>query len=189
MELFESSLTDPWLDIPTGHYSAESMKSTVVPNRNAIFAAITYGYALSIAKRSSAAVSVCLGVHSGDHAIYPDCRPEFYECLFDAFNIGNWDSELVTLELPYLYGDKATILKDALGSCFALGLDFDTVMSNTNTSYQPDNEGRAHGKTGADIERILAFHKIGRKDPIEYVEPWNVVLEHAIKTEQEHAKK
>ncbi|HJM24785.1 MAG TPA: hypothetical protein QF821_03970, partial [Candidatus Thalassarchaeaceae archaeon] len=82
-------------------------------------------------------------------------------------------------------GDKESILRDAIISCNSLGLDFDTVFSNTNTSYSPDELGRSSGKTGADVERILAFHAIGRKDPVEYVEDWDTVLEHAIETERQ----
>ena len=69
-----------------------------------------------------------LGVHSGDHAIYPDCRPEFYNALEHAFAIGNWDSDQISFELPYIDGDKVTILEDAIVSCTKLDLDFDTVL-------------------------------------------------------------
>ena len=108
---------------------------------------------------------IALGVHSGDHAIYPDCRPEFYDAIGNAFAVGNWDSEKVSFQLPYIDGDKETILRDALISCQKLDLDFDTVFANTNTSYNPDSQGRSSGTSGADVERILAFHAIGRKDP------------------------
>ena len=161
------------------------MKQTVVPNRNAIFSSILYGYALSVSAKENVDVSVTLGVHSGDHAIYPDCRPEFYDALMRAFETGNWGSERVSVNLPYVDGDKESILRDAIISCDFLGLDFDTVFSNTNTSYSPDELGRSSGKTGADVERILAFHAIGRKDPVQYVEDWDAVLEHAIETERQ----
>ena len=185
MSLFESSLTDSKRLIPEGHYEEEQMKQTVVPNRNAIFSSILYGYALSVSAKENVDVSVTLGVHSGDHAIYPDCRPEFYDELMRAFETGNWGSEKVTVKLPYIDGDKESILRDAIISCNSLGLDFDTVFRNTNTSYSPDELGRSSGKTGADVERILAFHAIGRKDPVQYVEDWDTVLEHAIETEKQ----
>ena len=184
MSLFDSSLTDSKRLIPEGHYEEEQMKQTVVPNRNAIFSSILYGYALSVSAKENVDVSVTLGVHSGDHAIYPDCRPEFYDALMHAFETGNWGSERVTVNLPYIDGDKESILRDAIISCNSLGLDFDTVFRNTNTSYSPDELGRSSGKTGADVERILAFHAIGRKDPVQYVEDWDTVLEHAIETER-----
>ncbi len=76
------------------------------------------------------------------------------------------------LYLPYIDGDKHTILKDAEASIAKVGLDFDTIFKNTNTSYEPDEFGRASGKTGADIERIEAFIKLGRKDPVTYQKSW-----------------
>ena len=186
MALFDSTLTDSERPVPEGHYEEEQMKQTVVPNRNAIFSSVLYGYALSVSTKEEVDVSVTLGVHSGDHAIYPDCRPEFYDALMRAFEIGNWGSERITVDLPYVDGDKESILRDAMISCDSLGLDFDTVFSNTNTSYSPDEFGRSSGKTGADVERILAFHAIGRKDPVEYVDDWDTVLEHAIETERQY---
>ena len=186
MKMFHSALISEGMNIPEGHYEEEQMKATVVPNRNAIFASILYGYALSTALEEKCNVSICLGVHSGDHAIYPDCRPEFYQAIEHAFSVGNWDSELVDFYLPYIDGDKETILRDALNSCKSLGLDFDTILANTNTSYNPDEHGRSSGTSGADIERILAFYAIGREDPIEYVTSWDKVLENALETERKY---
>ena len=180
MGLFHSALTTDGYDVPEGHYEEEQMKQTVVPNRNAIFASILYGYALSTSIREDSDVIVALGVHSGDHEIYPDCRPEFYEALSIAFQIGNWDSNRVSFHLPYIDGDKESILRDAEVSLDKLNLDFDIIFRNTNTSYNPDSEGRSSGRSGADIERILAFHAIGKKDPLEYVGGWDSVLKHAL---------
>ena len=188
MSMFTGSLTSGE-KIPEGHYEQEQMKSTVVPNRNAIFASIIYGYALSKSIEYSSEVSISLGVHSGDHAIYPDCRPEFYQVLNHAFAIGNWDSEKISLDLPYIDGDKISILQDSLISCEQLSLDFDTIFANTNTSYEPDEKGRSSGKTGSDIERILAFHAIGREDPVEYQDTWADTLAHALKIEAEYRDK
>ena len=185
-ELFHSALTNQAWAVPTGHYEQDNMKATVVPNRNAIFASIAYGYALSVALRTDSLVDFCLGVHSGDHAIYPDCRPEFYDAIYHAFTIGNWDSEKVNLHLPYLNLDKTKILQNASRSIQKLDLDFDTVFKNTCTSYQPSEDGRSHGLTGSDVERILAFHEIGRADPIEYLQPWETVLEEALAIEKTH---
>ena len=182
--LFHSALTDADWQIPTGHYEQENMKQTVVPNRNAIFSSIAYGYALSIANQEDVRVDLCLGVHSGDHAIYPDCRPEFYEAIFHAFSIGNWNSEKISLNLPYLHFDKLAILEDADRSIKQFGLDFDTVFRNTCTSYQPDPEGKSHGLTGSDVERIIAFHKFGRIDPVQYVDPWEEVVKKALSLEK-----
>ncbi len=92
---------------------------------------------------------------------------------------------MVSFHLPYIDGDKSSILIDALDSVDALGLDFDTVFANTITSYNPDSIGRSSGRSGSDVERILAFHSIGRKDPVEYVDDWEKVLENAIISERE----
>ena len=184
--LLYGSLTDSVIEVPEGHYEEEQMKSTVVPNRNAIFSSIVYASALSNSKKYNSNVIIALGVHSGDHAIYPDCRPEFYNSLEDSFSKGNWDSEKVSFYLPYVEYDKSYILTQALKSCKRLGLDFDKIFSNTLTSYNPDSLGRSSGKSGADIERILAFHSIGRKDPIEYVKEWEEVLNDALKTEEKY---
>lgn len=185
--IYRSSLTSANWQCPEGHYAENSMKETVVPNRNAIFSSIIYGYALSLSQELGAKAAICLGVHSGDHAIYPDCRPEFYEAIGKAFKQGNWGSENVEFHLPYLHGDKLTILKDAESSCDQLGVDFDEFFANTNTSYSPDEQGRASGKTGSDIERILAFDALGREDPVEYQEPWSVVVQRARELELQQA--
>lgn len=184
--LFESNLLSGGDEVPRGHYEEENMKATVVPNRNAMFASLLYGTALSVAEANGTNVEVVLGVHSGDHAIYPDCRPEFYRALEHAFALGNWESERISFTLPYLHTDKTGILKDAEDSIDNLGLDFDEVFSRTITSYQPDAEGRSDGSTGSDVERILAFHAVGRVDPLQYIHPWDVVLEAALETEREH---
>lgn len=183
-EVFHSALTNAGWDVPQGFYAQDNMKQTVVPNRNAIFASVAYGFALSVATRAQAPVKFALGVHSGDHAIYPDCRPEFYTALMRAFELGNWDSHWVTLYLPYLQWDKAAILQDAAGSVATLQLDFETVFRNTWTSYQPDEQGRADGRTGSDVERILAFAQLGWVDPVTYREPWEQVVAHARQVQQ-----
>ena len=72
------------------------------------------------------------------------------------------------------YGVRILVHLAALpeDSIAKVGLDFDTIFKNTNTSYEPDELGRASGKTGADIERIEAFIKLGRKDPVAYQTSW-----------------
>ena len=184
--LFESNLLQGGDEVPKGHYEEDNMKATVVPNRNAMFASLLYGTALSIANAHDTDVEVVLGVHSGDHAIYPDCRPEFYRALEHAFAIGNWDSDRVSFTLPYLNEDKTSILRDAERSSKQLNLHFDEVFRRTITSYQPDEEGRSDGTTGSDVERILAFHAIGRKDPVEYTNSWEEVLANALEIERNH---
>jgi 7-cyano-7-deazaguanine synthase len=84
-----------------------------------------------------------------------------------------------------LHGDKESILLDALDSTKTLGFDFDTVLQNTITSYNPDDSGRSSGTSGSDIERVLAFHAIGRKDPIPYILPWENILSNALMIEKQ----
>ena len=101
------------------------MKDTVVPNRNKMFSSIIQAVALSIANRNKCEVEIAMGIHAGDHAIYPDCRQEFRDADYEAFKIGNWDAKKVTYITPYIDSTKYDILKDGLYCCEKLGLDFD----------------------------------------------------------------
>jgi 7-cyano-7-deazaguanine synthase len=115
-----------------------------------------------------------MGIHAGDHAIYPDCRQEFRDVDFEAFKVGNWDSELVYHYTPYLDVTKFEILEDGLASCNKLGLDFDEVYKRTNTSYKPikltEDIWLSDYKSAASVERVEAFIKLGRPDPVQYGE-------------------
>ena len=186
LSILNSSLTNKNEDIPLGYYKEENMKATVVPNRNAIFASFAYAHAISINKNQPLETKIALGVHSGDHAIYPDCRLEFYQKLFDAFKSGNWQTDNIGAYLPYLKFSKADILKDALQSCEQLEVDFHKIFTNTLTSYAPDENGISSGKTASDVERILAFNEIGMIDPIPYQKSWEEVLENALKIERKY---
>jgi 7-cyano-7-deazaguanine synthase len=177
-------------DIPEGFYEEENMKSTVIENRNAIFASITYAYALSLTKKYDTESVIAQALHAGDHAIYKDCTEDFRIALEHAFKIGNYDSERVSYYTPYMEGNKTSILKEALINCEKLNLDFNIIFKNTNTSYNPDPiTGKASGKSGADVERILAFNEIGLVDPCEYVDSWEVVLKNALQVEKEYLNK
>lgn len=180
-QIVNSALTNPNIEVPEGHYEEENMKVTVVPNRNAIFSSIIYSLALSLANEYNTEVKICLGIHSGDHAIYPDCTQEFRDKIEEVFKIGNWGGDRVTYYTPFINGNKTTILQECLENCEKLGLNFDKVLSSTITSYNPDNLGHSSGKSGSDIERIEAFLNIGRKDPIKYQQPWEEIVKHAKK--------
>ena len=183
---FNSSLIDKNQDVPEGYYESDMMKSTFVPNRNAIFFSLIYGYAISISKNYDDKISISLGAHSGDHAIYPDCRLDFFESLFKSLQLGNWGSDNIELSVPYIDMDKKNILLDAEKSIKYLDLDFDTIFKNTITSYAPTKNGVSSGRTGSDIERILAFDSIKKKDPIKYQDSWENVLKNAKETEEEY---
>ncbi|MGB5444601.1 MAG: 7-cyano-7-deazaguanine synthase QueC [Psychromonas sp.] len=146
-----SSLTDPNIDVALGHYQQENMKSTVVPNRNMILLSLAIGYAVSLG-----AEQVYYGAHSGDHEIYPDCRPIFVEKMNDVAAVANY--EKVEIFSPYLDSDKIGILKDG----FAMGLDY----SKTWTCY--NGREKACGQCGSCNERLEAFAAHGVKDPIAY---------------------
>jgi len=137
-QLLNSALVEGGKDVPEGHYEQDNMKETVVPNRNKIFASLIQAVALSEAtKGEKQECVIAMGIHAGDHAIYPDCRQEFRDVDFEAFKVGNWDSELVSHYTPYLNTDKFGILQDGEKCCEKLELDFDEVYSRTNTSYKP----------------------------------------------------
>ena len=168
-KLLNSALVEGGNDVPEGHYEQDNMKETVVPNRNKIFSSIIQAVALSVAtKNEKQEVKIALGIHAGDHAIYPDCRQEFRDADMEAFKIGNWDSELVDFYTPYLKTDKFGILQDGEKCCEVLGLDFDEVYKRTNTSYKPYPSGNSDYKSAASVERIESFIKLGRKDPVQY---------------------
>jgi len=185
-QLLNSSLVEGGDDVPEGHYEQDNMKDTVVPNRNKIFSSIIQAVALSIATKKDTECAIAMGIHAGDHAIYPDCRQEFRDVDFEAFKVGNWESEKVTVYTPYLQVSKLEILSDGIYACNKLGLDFDEVYRNTNTSYKPiQHEGIWYSdyKSAASVERIEAFIKLGRPDPVDYADEtgpvsWEVAKAH-----------
>jgi 7-cyano-7-deazaguanine synthase len=203
-QLLNSSLVEGGTDVPEGHYAEENMKATVVPNRNKIFASIIQAVALSIAEQNNAECTIAMGIHAGDHQIYMDCRQEFRDADFEAFKLGNWGSEKVTISTPFLEVDKFDILKHGLECCKELGLDFDEVYKRTNTSYKPidikltSSDGQFLGyqtysdyKSAASVERIEAFIKLGRPDSVAYADEtgpvsWEVARAHAEKVLADH---
>ena len=209
-QLLNSSLVTGGSDVPEGHYEQDNMKETVVPNRNKIFSSLIQAVALSLATKDlgdgqleKRDVAIAMGIHAGDHAIYPDCRQEFRDVEFEAFKTGNWDSELVYHYTPYLELNKFDILEDGQRSCDILRLDFNEVYRRTNTSYKPmlhtvriNDDISYEGwfsdyKSAASVERIEAFIKLGRPDPVEYADEngpvtWEVAKAHVEKVLAEH---
>jgi 7-cyano-7-deazaguanine synthase len=190
-QLLNSALVEGGQDVPEGHYEQDNMKETVVPNRNKIFSSLIQAVALSIATRNNINVEIAMGIHAGDHAIYPDCRQEFRDIDFEAFKAGNWDSDKVSVTTPYLYSNKYDILKDGESACNTLRLDFDEIYKRTNTSYKPYPSGNSDYKSAASVERIEAFIKLGRPDPVQYEDEtgpvtWEVAKAHVEKVLAEH---
>ena len=178
VDLLNSNLVKGGEEVPEGHYEEENMKDTVVPNRNKMFSSIIQAVALSIANEKNCEVKIAMGIHAGDHAIYPDCRQEFRDADYNAFVEGNWDADKVTYYTPYLNGDKFDILKDGEVCCGVLNIDFDEVYKRTNTSYKPDANGKSDYKSASSVERIEAFLKLKRKDPVEYIDGWETAKKH-----------
>ena len=167
-EMINSNLVDGGDDVPEGHYEEENMKDTVVPNRNKMFSSIIQSIALSIANEMNCEVEIAMGIHAGDHAIYPDCRQEFRDADDAAFRIGNWEADKVGYFTPYLETDKLGILKDGELLATHLNLNFDEIYKRTNTSYKPYPSGNSDYKSASSVERIEAFITLGRKDPVQY---------------------
>ena len=208
-KLLNSALVTGGKEVPEGHYAEANMKDTVVPNRNKIFSSIIQAVALSIANEKNTEVKIAMGIHAGDHAIYPDCRQEFRDIDYNAFCAGNWDADRVKYYTPYLNDDKAGILKDGEKCCVFLHLNFDKVYSKTNTSYKPlqlevfyqNEQGEtlrsvewfSDYKSASSVERVEAFLKLGRKDPVNYADEfgtvtWEFVKEYVSSVLDDHAK-
>jgi len=192
VNLLNSNLVEGGEDVPEGHYEEDNMKATVVPNRNKIFASITQAVALSAANANGLDTDIALGIHAGDHAIYPDCRQEFRDADDAAFRIGNWEAEKVGYFTPYLDTDKLGILKDGQELVKELGIEFNEVYKRTNTSYKPFPSGNSDYKSASSVERIEAFINLGVDDPVQYEDEtgpvdYSVAKSHVEKLLAEHA--
>lgn len=150
-----SALTDD-IDVPHGHYAADNMAVTVVPNRNAIMLSIAYGVAVA-----REATLVAAAVHAGDHYVYPDCRPEFIEA-FDKMQreaVEGFGDESLRLHTPFVGSTKADIVE--------VGAKLDVPYEDTWSCYEG---GELHcGLCGTCTERKEAFVLAGVPDPTEYL--------------------
>lgn len=150
-----SALTDN-LDVPDGHYAEDTMRITVVPNRNAIMLAIAFGVAAG-----AGLDAVATAVHGGDHFIYPDCRPGFiqaFQLMQDHALDGHGD---IKLYAPYVNVPKSAIVTD--------GARYHTPFAETWSCYKG---GVIHcGTCGTCVERREAFDLAGIPDPTEYADP------------------
>lgn len=146
-----SALTrDDW-DVPEGHFEDDNMKQTVVPNRNMVLLSLATSYAISVKAKK-----LFYGAHSGDHAIYPDCRKEFIDKMTDVIEICDWNK--IELEAPYWNYDK--------GDIAIRGKELDVDYSLTWTCYK--GQEKACGKCGSCQERLEAFNKAKMRDVLCY---------------------
>ena len=155
-----SSLTDEKVELPEGHYAEESMKATVVPNRNMILLSVAAGWAIS-----SKYDRIAYAAHSGDHAIYPDCRNEFAEALDGAIRLADWHE--VSLYRPFVDMTKADIV--------SLGAKLGVPFKKTWSCYK--GQDLHCGRCGTCVERREAFYLAGVDDPTTYAEDAPTVQE------------
>lgn len=149
-----SSLTSD-IDIPEGHYTAENMASTVVPNRNVIMLSIAFGLASSMG-----AEAIALAVHGGDHFIYPDCRPEFIEAFAAMQRLALDGMSDIELMSPYVHQSKAYIAR--------IGEELRVPFEQTWSCYKG---GEQHcGRCGTCVERLEALHLAQANDLTEYAD-------------------
>jgi 7-cyano-7-deazaguanine synthase len=152
-----SALTRPnEVAVPHGHYTAETMVATVVPNRNATLLSAAAGIASS---RGMTVVKTA--VHAGDHAVYPDCRPEFIAALDAATRLGCG----VGIDAPFVHRSKA----DIAGIGAHLGVPYRLTWS-CYEGGQPDNPDQHCGRCGTCCERAEAFQLAGVPDPTDYAD-------------------
>jgi 7-cyano-7-deazaguanine synthase len=149
-----SALTDT-MAVPDGHYAEESMKITVVPNRNAIMLSIAYG--IASARKAS---HVAAAFHGGDHFIYPDCRPGFTSAFEIMQNHALEGLSTIRLSTPFIHMTKSTIVAE--------GAKINVPFENTWSCYKG---GTVHcGRCGTCVERREAFHLAQISDPTEYAD-------------------
>lgn len=150
-QYFRSSLLEGADAIPEGHYQDENMKSTVVPFRNGIMLSIACGIA-----ESHGLTHVLMANHSGDHAIYPDCRADFVNAMSQAMKSGTYIG--VTIDAPYTNLTKTDIARRGA----QIGVDY-------ALTYSCYKGGEKHcGRCGTCVERKEALHNAGIEDPTEY---------------------
>jgi 7-cyano-7-deazaguanine synthase len=151
-----SALTDPSVDVPHGHYTDQSMRATVVPNRNAIFLVVATG--IAVARQANA---VAFAAHAGDHPIYPDCRPAFVDAFTQMTRIANegFVAPDFTILAPFGHLTKADIV--------AIGDQLSVPYAATWSCYEG---GETHcGRCGTCVERKEAFTVAGVSDPTTYL--------------------
>ena len=148
----QSSQVNPDVEVPDGHYSEESMKATVVPNRNMIMLSVAVAHAISVDYDA-----VAYGAHAGDHTIYPDCREVFVDAMRSVISLCDWKQ--VELLTPYLHKSKSEIVAE--------GAKLEVPFGETWSCYKG---GETHcGTCGTCVERREAFTLAKISDPTQYL--------------------
>lgn len=148
----QSSQVNPDVEVPDGHYTEESMKATVVPNRNMIMLSVAVAHAISIDFDA-----IAYGAHAGDHTIYPDCRSEFVDAMKAVIGLCDWKQ--VELLTPFVAVSKSDIAK--------IGGELQVPFGMTWSCYKG---GTTHcGTCGTCVERREAFELAGLEDPTSYL--------------------
>ena len=151
-------------EVPKEGYNNESIKATVVPIRNVIFASIIYSKALQWVYETGEDVSIALGVHANDYSVYPDCRKESVEAVRQALQISDEYGYKVSYEAPFVNYSKGQILESIKH------IDgWMDIIKHTHSCYDPV-DGKSCGHCATCLDRLEAFAYNGYKDPIEYVE-------------------
>ena len=161
-------------EAPAGDYRDESMKATVVNNRNVIFSAVLFGKALSWAQKTGLDTTIALGVHAGDHTIYPDCTEESTSMARELYRISNWDSEKVNYLTPFVDLSKADVLGAGLEAMKSMKFRKHQVrklLKGTISCYNATEDGMSCGECGTCRERLEAFAANGMEDPAPYRKP------------------
>ena len=165
--------------IPHGHYADDNMKRTVVPLRNVIFSTIVAAKAINYAVENNTHVNIALGLHAGDHAIYPDCRPESQQAAAELYRISDWNGDKIEYIAPFIHDTKGQVLVKGITAAKTLGLTDDEIkdiLAHTHTCYDPDEDGTACGLCGACTERLEAFAYASVQlrsdimDPVQYTD-------------------
>lgn len=161
-DLLPSALTGTE-EMPKGHYEDVSMRKTVVPFRNTILASIALGYASGLKYDQ-----IALGVHAGDHAIYPDCRAAYIEALREVARLGDYTT--IEIYTPYLHVSKVEIIEEGT----KLGVNYAKTWTSYSAGDTPDYT------TGSSVERSLGFIANGIKDPLYTDDEWEVAKNYAL---------
>ena len=160
--------------VPEGYYAAETMRVTVVPNRNAIMLTIAFG--LAVARGAEA---VAAAMHGGDHFIYPDCRPDFMEAFAAMQRLALDGVARIALVTPFLHWSKADIVRE--------GIRLGVPLAETWSCYR--GGARHCGRCGTCVERCEAFHLADAVDPTDYedAEYWRSARRQHLATHPQHA--